>query len=179
MIVVEGPDGAGKTHLVNRLSADLGLTPEARIVDKDTNAMGDLKTWVEKDLQSWPRTALYDRHRMISEPIYGPVLRDAPNPGFENIPWVGAKLMRFRRLEPTMIFCLPPLKDVMINVMTGADNLVVADKIVEIYWLYSMEAARWPNAYIWDYTTDTDEYYRGMLNSIRRREHIAGVGGGC
>lgn len=153
MIIVEGPDGAGKTNLIRRLENVLGLGVEPRVVSKDAEAMGDLKTWVEKDLASWPRAALYDRHRLISEPIYGPVLRPKPHPGFEDLDWLTQMQLDFRVRGPLVIYCLPPLEVVRANVMTGNDNVVVQNHIDTIYWLYFMQASRDHTSMVWDYTS--------------------------
>lgn len=153
MIIVEGPDGAGKTNLIRRLEKSLGLKPEPRVVSKDTEMMGDLMAWVEADLASWPRPALYDRHRLISEPIYGPVLRQNMQPGFDDQHWLQEMMLRFNAARPLVIYCLPPLAVVMANVRSGTDNVVVADQIEKIYWLYFMAAARDTHSMVWDYTS--------------------------
>lgn len=152
MIIVEGPDGGGKTNLVRRLEKTLQLKAEARVVSKTTQPMGDLMSWVETDLAGWPRAALYDRHRLISEPIYGPVLREAPNPGFQDLEWLTEMQQRFVLHSPLVIYCLPPFEVVRQNVMTGDDNVVVQDHISKIYWLYFMAATRNPLSLVWDYT---------------------------
>lgn len=177
MVIVEGPDGAGKTHLIKRLEKDLDTKVEPRVVSKDAEAMTDLVLWVEKDLRSWPRAALYDRHRLISEPIYGPVLRDEPHPGFEDTHWLSMQLEIMRRKGPALIFCLPPLGTIASNLHGDPDNIVVSGKWRQIYWLYVMEAARWPMSYLWDYTRpDADRIYRGMLAGLKRLEHLAATG---
>lgn len=161
MLIVEGPDGAGKTTLVERLSKDLEMYVMPRVVSKDAEPMTDLVQWVHDDVTSGLKRALYDRHRLISEPIYGPVLRGRMEPGFDNIRWLRDYQRKFRELEPFVIFCLPPIASVL-NVVDGDDdNQVVQGHIELIYWLYHNMAALWPTpSAVWDYTTQ-ESTYRG------------------
>jgi hypothetical protein len=172
VIILEGPDGAGKTRLAQRLSEDLEIPIEPKVVSSEAQAMvPSLKRWVEDDLRSWPRVALYDRHRLISEPIYGPILRHTMERGFDDRLWLLHQLQRFRELEPSIVFCLPPPDVVWANVATDPDNWVVKKHIDKIYWLYQMETSRWPRAWVWDYTHElTDMNYKSMLTNLRHKE---------
>lgn len=162
MLIVEGPDGAGKTTLVNRLSKELDMYVMPRVVSKDAEAMVDLVNWVHEDVTSGIKRALYDRHRLISEPIYGPVLRGRMEPGFDNIRWLKDYQRKFRELQPFVIFCLPPLEQVLKNVDGDTDNAVVGGQIELIYWLYHNMAALWPTpSAVWDYTVPEENTYRG------------------
>lgn len=153
MIIVEGPDGGGKTTLLERLSEDFALPIADRVVDKQAEAMVDLQQWVETNLDEGITLTLYDRHRLISEPIYGPVLRTEPHPGFEDLYWLTLMQKKFAALKPFFIFCLPPL-DVVEKNCEGEDNSVVYPHISTIYWLYVNEAARRAgmDCQVWDYT---------------------------
>lgn len=159
MIVVEGPDGAGKTTLIRELSARYGLEVNERVVSKETNAMFDLKQWVEQNLNEGFQWKLFDRHRLISEFIYGPVLRK--NQRFTDRAWVWNALRRFQLLSPTIIYCLPPLEIVRANVMYDDDNTAVAHSIEQIYAGYvhraSLDDLAKHNVIVWDYTTDGQE----------------------
>lgn len=167
MIIVEGSDGAGKTRLVLRLIDDLGVRPEPRRVSKDMEALVPLKQIVEDDMKTWPRKALYDRHRLISEPIYSIIFRDKPHDGFEDRAWVSDMLYQFTRANPIIIYCLPPLKEVIANVNRGDDNKIVKNEIVSIYWAYHFQACQTPNAFVWDYTRPSNNY--GILLSHIKR----------
>lgn len=157
MLIVEGPDGAGKSTLVERLSKDLDMYIMPKVVDKDTNAMTDLTQWVHDDVTSGLKRALYDRHRLISEPIYGSVIRGRPQ--FNNFRWLRDYTKKFHALEPFVIFCLPPIEVVLNNVDNDPDNKVVQEHIELIYWLYFCAAAAWPTpTVVWDYTMNEDSY---------------------
>lgn len=170
MLIVEGPDGGGKTTLIARLSEGLSLPVADRVVSKDAEAMVDLKAWVDSNLHSGFQPVIYDRHRLISEPIYGPVLRKHMEPGFEDPHWLASRQRLLRKINPIIIWCLPPLEDVLKNVDGDADNFVISEHIETIYWLYFNAACTWPGNYsgIWDYTEREDpDPYETMLAFLK------------
>lgn len=135
MIVVEGPDGAGKTTLIEFLVEKLEFPVAPRVVSKDAEAMVDLKQWVEDNVRGGWQPVIFDRHRLISEPIYGPVLRAQLEDGFSNTGWFYSQLRAFYACNPTIIYCLPPLGRVWENVKNDPDNRVVADwRTIQIIW---------------------------------------------
>lgn len=165
MIVVEGPDGGGKTTLIKDLSEYWGVPVAPRVVSKDAEAMVDLKQWVADNLKKGWHSTIYDRHRLVSETIYGPILRPSkPEPGFDDTAWLTMSLKRFYQIQPIIIYCLPPLEVVKANVMDDPDNLVVRDRISAIYAMYQTRAAidisvRGRTTDIWDYTSDGREQF--------------------
>jgi hypothetical protein len=170
-IIVEGPDGGGKTTLLRRLGGDLGFHVEPRVVSKEAQALTNLRRWVDKDLEVHKTPKLYDRHRLISEPIYGPALRNEMDPEFQDLQWLTSVLHRFWACEPIVIYCLPPFQVVLRNVMADRENLVVREKIHLIYSLYFIQAAqRGTNRWVWDFTAaeDNTKMYEMMLNGIRQ-----------
>jgi hypothetical protein len=161
MLIVEGPDGAGKTTLIKRLEPQLRWPVAERVVSKDAEAQVDLKAWVEENLETLkPKQLIYDRHRMISEPIYGPILRGILEPGFNDRAWYSYYKQRFEACHPFVIWCMPPLGLVRANVERDPDNKVVSDRITEIYWLYHLKIAEWyaigGYGYVWNYTVYND-----------------------
>lgn len=152
MILVEGPDGGGKTRLVLRLAEELGLTPEPRRVSSDMQPLVSLYDTVREDMQSWPRKALYDRHSCISETIYAPLFRERPNNGFDTRDKTIEVFSDFFRHRPLVIYCLPSLAEVIANVLEDPLNTRAAMQITGVYWLYHFQACRNPDALVWDYT---------------------------
>lgn len=184
MIVVEGPDGAGKTTLIENITRRFeGIYVHPRVVSSDTQAMVDLKRWVEEDNQrtAWTPgvyTEMYDRHRLISEFIYGPILRYVQEPGFDDYEWVDRQLYQFYSKQPLIIYCLPPLEQVKRNVFDEAtDNRVVAAKIDAIWVAYARLSVmdRMNNlALIWDYTQmDMDAFIDRMREEVRERRIVS------
>lgn len=165
MIVVEGPDGAGKTTLIESLVAGFNFDLQERVVKADTTAMTDLKDWVNRhNLLGWDkkRPRLYDRHRLISEFIYGPVMGRDPEPGFDDLDWVSSSIYSFYSQAPLIIYCLPPLEVVRENVQReDTDNSVVASKIDQLWVAYSRLASNdclFHGALLWDYTGGKTEW---------------------
>lgn len=178
MIVVEGPDGAGKTTLIETISRDLDIPVAPRVVSKDAEAMVDLKLWVEENVRQGFQRRIYDRHRLISEPIYGPALREKPEPGFDDPDWFHLHLQHFYDNEPMVIYCLPPFSEVWRNVTSDNDNRVVQARhiIRGIYGAYWNKAhtdqVLYKNAWIYDYT---DESFASNLVQIMKNHIISTV----
>lgn len=159
MIIVEGPDGGGKTTLIMQMQDRYGLEVAPRVVDKEARAMVDLKEWVDQNLEQGLQWKLFDRHRLISETIYGPILREYAEDGFADPINMMMWMDRFYQLKPLIIYCLPPLEVVKANVENDPDNQAVAWKIESIYQAYVSRAAIdntfSPDSVItWDYTRD-------------------------
>lgn len=159
MIIVEGPDGSGKTTLLRELSAyfpDVPIAP--RVVSKDAEAMVDLKEWTEENTALGWQNKFYDRHRLISEPIYGAILRDKPEPGFNDFAWLGSQMGKFyRNVKPLVIYCLPPLNVVLHNLQGDEDNATINPKSEVIYAAYVAAISRdfilrRENTILYDYT---------------------------
>jgi hypothetical protein len=177
MIVVEGVDGSGKSNLVGRLCQDFDMDCEERVVNKDTTPVGgvSLKSWVETDMRSWPRAAIYDRHRLISEPIYAPIMRGRLADGFQDPLWFGSQYSLFWKHRPIVIYCMPPPEVVIKNVLdSGEENAAVLKPISALYWLYHADYCRnmnKSNVILWDYTQDQYEDHLHYIRFILKEEH--------
>lgn len=177
MIVVEGPDGAGKTTLINRLREDLGVEVAPRVVSKDTEAMVDLLRWVHTNLRMGWQPTLFDRHRLISEPIYGPIVRGHLEQGFDDVVWFHEALKKFYLIEPVIIYCLPSFETVWRNVMSSEDNAVFhkdGHRVQAIWGAYFNKAvtdhALYKKAWIYDYThVHAELKYTLMLNHLQEQ----------
>jgi len=156
MIIVEGPDGSGKTTLIKLLKDELNIPVAPRVVSKETKAMTNLQDWVDNNLDEGFQKVIFDRYRLISEPIYGPILRKGQSEGFDSLMWLGPRLKRFYELEPIIIYCLPHLFTVVKNIGRDHDNDVVRPHIQAIYTAYvakaAMDYALAPGrVHVWDY----------------------------
>lgn len=156
MIIVEGPDGAGKTTLIETIRKsypDLQIAP--RVVSKDAEAMVDLQSWVNINLANGFQYELFDRHRLISEFVYGPLLRKKQSAGFTSLSWVANSLARFYALRPVVIYCLPPLEVIENNLRGDESNRVVWEHVEGMYTSYlhraSLDAIS-IGAILYDYT---------------------------
>lgn len=178
MIIVEGPDGSGKTTLIREITEaypDLEIAP--RVVSKQATAMVDLQQWVDHNLAEGLQYRLFDRHRLISEFIYGPLLRKEQQPGFTSKLWVIHSLRRLYRLKPLIIYCLPPIDVVKQNLEGDGSNSVVWDHIEGMYTAYLQRASIdyiHAGAIIYDYTTDGQEpnhlgIFHRYINELHER----------
>ena len=158
MIVVEGPDGAGKTSLVEKLIKDLEIPLAPKAVGGDAHALVPLRKYVDDTLDAGFRRMLYDRHALISEPIYSSGLtKMRPAKGFDDYRWVSTAYSRWRDLAPLVIICLPPFDEVWKNCQRDEHNkrlFPTKYRLAAIYWLYFNLAARNPAYMIYDYTKD-------------------------
>ncbi len=180
MLIVEGPDGAGKTTLIRQIQERFDIPIAPRVVSKDTEAMVDLRAWVDENLEEGFQWRLFDRHRLISETIYGPTLRVEQEAGFTDLKWLAPRMKQlYEVVKPTIIYCLPSLEVVKQNVTQDPDNLTVAEFIEPIYTAYvsriSLDEAFSPGIIkVWDYqnslTIDQDPaWLNTIMYDMRKR----------
>lgn len=161
MLIVEGPDGAGKTTLVNKLETYLGWPLSPRVVSKETEAMVDLKDWVERNVKKGFQEIIFDRHRLLSEPVYGPVLKNTTDRReLYDVSWYAKQMGRFIQAQPIIIYCLPSIETVMLNLVGDDDNKAVVESIDRIYRGYvsqyaMLSASDYTATWLYDYTTDS------------------------
>lgn len=142
MIIVEGPDGSGKTTLVERLAREIRLPIAAKVVGSDTKPLFDLRKWTEQNVEKGFQPLIFDRHRLISEPIYGPAMRSRQDASFYDLGWLSDMMWRFYQAKPIVIYCLPDIVTVRENVLREeTDNSAVRDHIVAIYAGYVARAS--------------------------------------
>lgn len=173
-IIVEGPDGSGKDGLIKRFASHF---PTHRVHERASTSIGgpvaDLETWLEDDMDTIDRDGpwIYNRHPLISEPIYAPIARGVEPQGLYAEPdWVAYNLAQMAE-HAVMVWCLPPWNVVRHNVLSGdvAHMPGVAAHIRTLYDAYRRGGWVWPGkAFYWDYTcTPIEELVfdiRGVLN---------------
>lgn len=145
MIIVEGPDGAGKTTLIEYLSKTTGTPQAPRAVSSDAVAQLDIRSYVETQLSQGFRNLLFDRFALISGPIYGAQTGMAhPNEVFADLDWVIDMERQFLLSRALVVYCLPPLEEVKYNLgKDRASQAVVGSyhNLEVIYWSYRARAA--------------------------------------
>lgn len=136
MIIVEGPDGAGKTTLVAELETRLGITRQPRAVTKEAKSLTPIDQYITAELAQGFGLRLYDRFALISSPMYMH-LPDRTFAGAMKDPiWLEEAYRVFAAVDPVVILCLPPLETVLANVIGDEDNEVVQSSIETIYLNY-------------------------------------------
>lgn len=161
MIILEGPDGAGKTTLAETLTGLTSLTLHERASTSTGGPVDDIYEWAEADVLTWPvqKLQVYDRHPLISEPIYGSVLRGGFDPRF-NGPR-SAELYSRLAGYGCVIFCLPDLETVMSNLDGDENQLAGVEQHATELWSAYVNAYHafkhrynLPLLYRYDYTRD-------------------------
>lgn len=171
MLVVEGPDGSGKTTLAERLSEELDWPIAGKVVDSQMKAMTDLKKWTEENLAAGWQDTIFDRHRLLSEPIYGALRTSSERSELYDPLWQSRMYKLLVDAEPLIIYCLPPLEEVLNNLDGDENNKVVfahADAIYRGYVAqYSLLNAMDFPVYLFDYTQDlTDSVVQWVDNEV-------------
>jgi hypothetical protein len=176
MIIVEGPDGAGKTTLVNRLMEHptLDLVRGERGCTSEDGALPELANWVDRVLSiESQRKVLYDRFPLYSDFAYGPLIRGYASARFDDFTWVHSRMNMLKaRHNPMVIFCLPPKAVVIDNIMGSHEPSTVHLKgvlreIEAIYDLYVHQASMSPfytSTWVWDYRKDN---FADLCQAIR------------
>lgn len=162
MIILEGPDGAGKTYLKNQILQafpDLPLAPKAMASDITPNIhmVHYIEEWTNKQR---PSDVLFDRFALISGPLYAPILDDKYQLNiYSSLRWMRNQHATFYGIvRPLIIYCLPPISTVRDNVRGDPENAKAAPYIERIYAAYVHRAAvddGYPYSYIYDYTEVT------------------------
>ena len=121
MIVLEGPDGSGKTSLLQNLVAHFKL-PQHERACTSSGPIDEVARWAHKDvttLHTQP-LSIYDRHPLISEYTYANAIPErAVRPDFVS-GWAPKLLQQFSQ-SVLLIMCIPPFSEVVKNVRACLD----------------------------------------------------------
>ena len=177
MIIIEGPDGAGKTNLAERIHRRFGIPLAGRASHSTRGPVTELCKWVDRDLLTWgnKRLMIYDRYPLISEPIYGTLCRGSLEASFTTS-WMRARINLFRNLS-AVIWCLPPLDAVISNVQAADQMPGVRDNIKAIWHMYACTANSWPGpGMVYDYTNENpDPMHTQLVNVVRKQMNTWGT----
>lgn len=180
MLIIEGPDGGGKSTLVHKLSHDLRIPVAPKVVGSNTQPLVALKSWTEDNLGKGFQEMIFDRHRLISEPIYAPAMTRTPQPEYCDFGWMYEMTALLYGLRPIIIYCLPAPHVVLANVSDeSTDNEIILPVIEQIYAGYVSRAAldctRGGIARIYNYkTTRYDDLVGWVARQLQERlSHVA------
>lgn len=156
MLIIEGPDGAGKTTLIKKISQYLSLPIHPKAVNSQAQVEVDLRVWVEDVLAKGFQKSLFDRFALISGPIYAPILQDEDQISlFEDVDWFNKVSAQLEAINPIIIVCLPYLETVIRNTRDDPNNEVISPWITEIYIQYQLYCAK-TRPYIYNYRMEKD-----------------------
>lgn len=156
-IVVEGPDGSGKSTLIQRLLKDLDVVRAPRYSDSIEGPRKDIWEHTMESFEEDLQGVIYDRHPAISEPIYALTLPGRELDGRFLSPGYMEQRQRWYK-GTTLVLCLPPKSAVLDNIRSGEHLTGVAECGSELYNAYmnlanDLENNRFPGRlHIYDYT---------------------------
>lgn len=162
MIIVEGPDGSGKTTLAKHLAAELAREYKRAPTLSSTHGPDEAAMeWFEEEVGHKPRhyNAVYDRGFFVSELIY-----NLATPGR---PLMADEARMFRGIsqlvdaDPIIIFCLPQWEiSKRVIESDGRDRLeeTSEDQLRKIHWAYTTYYTLWKNihwerTFVYDFTS--------------------------
>ncbi len=160
-IILEGPDGAGKTTLAADLQAHF---PEMEMHPRFCTSTGgpieNLAEAVYRDTRSQASHYIYDRHPVISDYVYNaaiPERRFSPD-------FLCSAMGHVRERVAThslTIWCIPPFSVVRDNVARDISEQMpgVWDNLEKIHELYQMHFLMWPGRKVFfDYTSSRNSW---------------------
>lgn len=158
MIILEGPDGGGKTTLLHQIQERTGIVQAPRFATSEGGPKDDMARLVIDDIVNWPKLQIYDRHGIISDAIYGPIHRGQPSPGLDQWDSYATLYKMMMEHDPLIIWCLPPLAVAKYNESQGPRLDGVGARFTQIWWAYHFMSAqdqhREGRSFLWDYTEE-------------------------
>lgn len=164
LIIIEGPDGAGKTTLVKRLQEDFPHLPvgERGTTDRKklyTVTVPDTFRAIKYAVGPYAACRIWDR-LFFSEFVYAPVGLPPREPMF-TLSQTNFIYRMMVALQNPVILCLPPEKAVLQNVLVEEQMSGVVENIRYIHWKYGQmmsDGSFPPQTVVYDYTRGEREY---------------------
>lgn len=177
IIIVEGMDGTGKTTLVQQLAHRLDMEPKKFIKSSGpdenyrltlvANTISEINELEIASAEGRAIKRLYDRFPLISEDIYGPILRDRNCFGGLYYPLK----RRLLALKTVIVYCRPDRDVIRANVQQAPQMSGVLehfDELLDAYDKLFIELTESPvNSYITVFDYIRDEV-RELTYKIRR-----------
>jgi hypothetical protein len=134
--------------------------------------------WTERNVEKGFQETIFDRHRLISDPIYRFAIRTkSMDANLYNLQWMSRMYGLFQLCSPIVIYCLPPLGTIRRNLEGDEANTAVIADIDRVYYMYSALIARETflsrvDNFHYDYTNDNESL---LLNWVKIQLHRRGV----
>jgi hypothetical protein len=177
MIIIEGPDGSGKTTLVHDLQRDTSLPLHPRFVNSDgTLTNGDAnkprsvlfdRAWHDACTLRQQPISIYDRHPLVSEYVYGPIVRGELPEGFES--GKARDAVYTMATQSLVVLCRPPLRSLISSVMANKQMDGVIQRLGAIRAGYDILGTFWPEE-MFIYNRENPNAYERLLKAVQ--DHI-------
>ena len=176
MIVIEGPDGSGKTTLAEELCREFKLkyTRAPHLSSETGPTDGDaIVDWWERQLRGkTSRGKIYDRTFYISEPIYQ--FAQPERDLLVDIKRFDAGFFKLVNTLDLLIFCMPPWETARQNLSDiGRLSLQGVDEhmLEKVHWRYGVELSHFmeilfDRVTIYDYTSMTTDHIKEAVGEI-------------
>lgn len=174
MIIVEGPDGSGKSTLVEQIELDWGIKREPRHVTSEAVALSPSGEYIEAELRKGFGFRLYDRFALISSPCYTMLEnRTMVWPLIDPV-WLRMQYQRLLNIDPVVIWCLPPQQTVRDNLArednSGGQIMPYFEDIYLNYvTMYSLLSVHTRSQMIWNYTEPDTLHLAHLLRWAKAR----------
>lgn len=165
-VIVEGMDASGKDTLISKLTDWL---PDHTLHERASTSLGgpvpNLAQWVENDREFLDSDWIYNRHPLISEPIYGKYRKGRPTEDkFTDGVWL-AEQRKILAEESVLVVCHIPyymVRETLRRQGPDAHMPGVYDNQLDL-WLAYLELP-WPGPIVrYDYTQHTDDATRTLI----------------
>ena len=163
IIILEGPDGGGKTTLANRLRDQYNYQvwhtgkPEPWFKDEDLAYYYKLSLWRARTLG---QSVVFDRH-WLGELVYGPVMRNQCLLNEQHIRYFE---MQMATLQIKLCVVMPPFEEVLKNwKLKHNDYIPDEQKLTQVFMAYEKLAERY---WRYDYTTDDKDNTRFIREAL-------------
>lgn len=179
MIIVEGPDGSGKTRLCKELGEEFSLT-YMRYQGLSSVSGPDgpgIVEWWDEQIAAQNTHFIYDRCFYVSEVIYQ--LATPGRPLMVDSATIRDGIARLWTFEPLWIFCTVPWENAIANIgqrnrLAGVDD----HQLEKIHWAYPAVMTMWQNSQHesviqYDYTngeSEKDHVFTRVADHLQRRE---------
>lgn len=175
-IIFEGPDGGGKTRLLTHIAGKYGIEVAKRASRSESGPIVNVDKWCEdveyyifRDGDRQPRHVnnfyAFDRHAVISEPIYSTAIGRATAEMF-NLPWWLTARRQAIYEHALVVFCLPDFDVIYDNAHNPKIPQMpgVTDNLHEIYMRYVNCWQNWGGPCVrYDYTATDRESFIQMI----------------
>lgn len=164
LIILEGPDGGGKTTLGRKLAALLGAE-----VTNHGPYQGEQQIWKHYfdsmlPAYSGERDVILDRC-WIAEPIYGRAFRD----GMNRLEFWQKRILEYvaSQCRTTLIFALPGVETCLQTYLSRREQEMLTNErqLRDVYYGYMDEAVKpciYARSFIYNYRTDGEEFINAI-----------------